>query len=168
MILFFKNKKGLYYALEATSKISSETNSKLEWLLEGERAPSEVLEGIFVGPRKEMITPWSTNAVEITGNMGIQGIQRIEEFIPLQPGEQIDPMLQKAYEGLDQEIFDIQHRVHRKHAVLRQQHPYDRRGNPRQRLPLGSHPHDQQLWQKRVPSLRIALLVVPQIFGKRY
>jgi phosphoribosylformylglycinamidine synthase len=27
-----------------------------------------------------MITPWSTNAVEITQNMGIEGIIRIEEF----------------------------------------------------------------------------------------
>jgi phosphoribosylformylglycinamidine synthase len=54
-----------------------------------------------------MITPWSTNAVEITVNMGIQGIQRIEEFFPMNEGDQIDPMLQKAYEGLDQELYDI-------------------------------------------------------------
>jgi phosphoribosylformylglycinamidine synthase len=34
----------------------------------------------FVGPRAAMITPWSTNAVEITQNMGIKDIIRIEEF----------------------------------------------------------------------------------------
>ena len=35
-------------------------------------------EGCFVGTRREMITPWSTNAVEITQNMGLEGAGRIE------------------------------------------------------------------------------------------
>ncbi|MCK7533891.1 MAG: hypothetical protein MZV63_24110 [Marinilabiliales bacterium] len=64
--------------------------------------------GNFIGPRKEMITPWSTNAVEITQNMGIHGIKRIEEFfMPASVNQHHDPMLQALYKGLDQNIFTI-------------------------------------------------------------
>lgn len=63
--------------------------------------------GRFVGPRKEMITPWSTNAVEITKNMGIENITRIEEFVPEKESGRFDPMLQAKYQDLNQEIFLI-------------------------------------------------------------
>ena len=64
------------------------------------------MEGYFIGPRKEMITPWSTNAVEITQNMALQGISRIEEYYPVKDADaEYDPMLQRLYKGLDQEIF---------------------------------------------------------------
>ena len=66
------------------------------------------MEGHFVGPRREMITPWSTNAVEITQNMGLEGITRIEEYFPVSSAEaDHDPMLQRVYNGLDQMIFTI-------------------------------------------------------------
>ena len=108
MILFFKNKNGLYYALETISSNSSEVNSKLEWLLEGELVSSEVLDGIFIGPRKEMITPWSTNAVEITQNMGIEGILRIEAFRKVDALDaDHDKMLEVVYNNLNQDIFDV-------------------------------------------------------------
>lgn len=69
---------------------------------------SETLEGWYVGPRREMITPWSTNAVEITQNMGISGILRIEEYFPVASGNaEHDPMLQRIYNGLTQDIFKI-------------------------------------------------------------
>ncbi|HEX2976771.1 MAG TPA: hypothetical protein VHO68_12620, partial [Bacteroidales bacterium] len=55
--------------------------SKLEWLLGGAKyMEARSVSGFFIGPRKEMITPWSTNAVEMTRNMGIEGISRMEEF----------------------------------------------------------------------------------------
>jgi phosphoribosylformylglycinamidine synthase len=55
-----------------------------------------------------MITPWSTNAVEITQNMGISGILRIEEYFPVASGNaEHDPMLQRIYNGLTQDIFKI-------------------------------------------------------------
>ncbi len=109
MIFFFESPQKLIYGVQTPHPLSSEDIQKLTWLF-GEAKPltGERVSGNYAGPRKEMITPWSTNAVEITGNMGIHGIQRIEEFTPLQPGEAIDPMLQKAYDGLDQEIFTIQ------------------------------------------------------------
>ena len=66
------------------------------------------LKGTFIGPRKEMITPWSTNAVEITQNMGIGNIKRIEEFhVSGSKNPHYDPMLQSVYKGLDQNIFTI-------------------------------------------------------------
>lgn len=108
MILFFQSPNDLIYAVQAHHPISQQDIDKLIWLF-GEAKPlnTDKVEGKFAGPRKEMITPWSTNAVEITLNMGIQGIQRIEEYFPLKQDDHIDPMLQKAYEGLDQDIFDI-------------------------------------------------------------
>ena len=108
MIFFFESPQKLVYGVQAPQPLHAEDLHKLCWLFGEAKAIQDTrLSGLYSGPRKEMITPWSTNAVEITGNMGILGIQRIEEFIPLHPGEQIDPMLQKAYEGLDQAVFDI-------------------------------------------------------------
>lgn len=108
MIFFFESPQKLIYGVQVPHPISTEDISKLTWLFgEAQLIPSEKVVGNYSGPRKEMITPWSTNAVEITRNMGIHGILRIEEFFPLQKGDQIDPMLQKVYDGLDQSIFDV-------------------------------------------------------------
>jgi phosphoribosylformylglycinamidine synthase len=108
MIFFFESPQKLIYGVQVPHPLSTEDFGKLTWLFgDAQLIHGEKVAGKFAGPRKEMITPWSTNAVEITLNMGIQGIQRIEEFYPLEEGVQIDPMLQKAYEGLNQEIFDI-------------------------------------------------------------
>ena len=109
MIFFFESPQKLIYGVQVPQPLLAEDLQKLSWLFgEAKALQTDKISGRYSGPRKEMITPWSTNAVEITGNMGILGIQRIEEFVPLQAGEQIDPMLQKAYDGLDQAIFDIQ------------------------------------------------------------
>ncbi|MCU0401262.1 MAG: phosphoribosylformylglycinamidine synthase, partial [Algoriphagus sp.] len=108
MIFFFESPQKLIYGVQVPHSLSTEDTYKLTWLFgEAQLISGEKVAGKYSGPRKEMITPWSTNAVEITVNMGIQGIQRIEEFFPMNAGDQIDPMLQKAYDGLDQEIFDI-------------------------------------------------------------
>ena len=109
MILFFQSpQKNTIYALEAKQPVAPADLEKLSWLFGGAtQLPQEKIEGKFAGPRKEMITPWSTNAVEITANMGIQDIIRIEEFSLLEEAATIDPMLQASYEGLDQGIFTI-------------------------------------------------------------
>jgi len=116
MITFFKS-SDYYYAVESHEEPGDSDVAKLNWLFGGAECIAEpVLAGTFVGPRREMITPWSTNAVEITQNMGINGIVRIEEFtqLPSLFGEgsgvgSVDPMLQNFYKGLDQEIFHILH-----------------------------------------------------------
>ncbi len=109
MILFFKTTTDTIIAVDAIGKLPKEDVKKLVWLFsEAELLKKETVGGWFVGPRREMITPWSTNAVEITQNMGISGITRIEEFFvaPNQYAEH-DPMLQRVYNGLYQTTFTI-------------------------------------------------------------
>lgn len=109
MILFFKTLQSSIIAVQTTVSFSDEDIQKLNWLL-GEAAliEQDKLSGFFVGPRKEMITPWSTNAVEITQNMGLEGIVRMEEFLEVPDRSAgYDPMLKRLYEDLDQAIFTI-------------------------------------------------------------
>ena len=109
MVLFFAAPNRLIYAVETSDNPDNPDIKKLLWLFgEAEFHNDKRLEGFFIGPRKEMITPWSTNAVEITQNMGISGISRIEEFFRAGSDKtKYDPMLQAFYEGLDQNIFRI-------------------------------------------------------------
>ena len=80
MISFFKGANQVF-ALATKEPISPENCEKLQWLFgDAEQLNSKAVEGLFVGPRKEMITPWSTNAVEIIQNMDVKGIARIEEY----------------------------------------------------------------------------------------
>ena len=109
MILFFQSPTKTVLAVEAAHAFSPEDVEKLVWAFsEAKPLQAETLEGWYVGPRREMITPWSTNAVEITQNMGLTGISRIEEYFPVSSGEaEHDPMLQRIYNGLNQDIFTI-------------------------------------------------------------
>jgi phosphoribosylformylglycinamidine synthase len=109
MILFFKSKSESLLAVQSSKKFQAEEINKLNWLFgEASFVESEDVKGTFVGPRKEMITPWSTNAVEITQNMGIQGILRIEEFFMVSGVKtKFDPMLQAKYDGLNQSVFYV-------------------------------------------------------------
>ncbi|MCD6346746.1 MAG: phosphoribosylformylglycinamidine synthase [Bacteroidales bacterium] len=108
MVTFFRGNSQVF-AVQSIDALSDDDHKKLYWLF-GE-APSidePEITGWYVGPRKEMITPWSTNAVEITLNMGIEGISRIEEFFKGEGAEtEFDPMLQNLYEGFDQGVFSI-------------------------------------------------------------
>lgn len=111
MISFFRTHSQLLYAVGHAQPFSREDLDKLVWLF-GDAQPLKegYLEGTFIGPRKEMITPWSTNAVEITQTMGISGIERIEEFTPAHIlTAPVDRMLQHGYDVLDQELFTIHH-----------------------------------------------------------
>lgn len=109
MIVFFENKQGNIIAVESQERIQREAIKKLTWLFgEAKQVSTTEVNGYFFGPRKEMITPWSTNAVEITQNMGINGISRIEEFKPVEANDNsYDPMLQAKYNNLDQNLFFI-------------------------------------------------------------
>ena len=109
MILFFRTPSQSVIATEANKQLVAEDIQKLCWLYgEATVENEENLQGCFVGPRREMITPWSTNAVEITQNMGLEGILRIEEYFPVKDeNAEYDPMLQRMYKGLNQDIFTI-------------------------------------------------------------
>jgi phosphoribosylformylglycinamidine synthase len=108
MITFFSLSADKIIAVEHPEPLNKPDIQKLEWAFGNATATDrKTVDGFFVGPRKEMITPWSTNAVEIAQNMGIAGIARIEEYFGV-PGKEssYDPMLQRLYEGLNQEIFN--------------------------------------------------------------
>ncbi|NQX57206.1 phosphoribosylformylglycinamidine synthase [Pedobacter panaciterrae] len=109
MIYFFSNQSNTVFALQTAQNLSDTDITKLEWLFGGAKLKQEtVLTDFFVGPRAAMITPWSTNAVEITQNMAIEGIIRIEEFHKVEEGfSDFDPMLSQKYKELNQDIYTI-------------------------------------------------------------
>ncbi|MBN2862777.1 MAG: phosphoribosylformylglycinamidine synthase, partial [Bacteroidales bacterium] len=109
MILFFQSKLQTVIAAGTQRKLRKNEMARLIWLFgDAVFLEKDNLDGIFTGPRKEMITPWSTNAVEMTQNMGIEGIDRIEEFHSVQGKKPSwDPMLQQLYNGLDQDLYKI-------------------------------------------------------------
>jgi phosphoribosylformylglycinamidine synthase len=111
MILFFRRNPELHYAVGHAQPFSKTDLEKLTWLFGGAQVLEEkTLDGSFIGPRKEMITPWSTNAVEITQTMGIAGIERIEEYVKIEGGTaSFDRMLHQLYNNPDQDIFTIHH-----------------------------------------------------------
>ncbi len=110
MILFFNAQADNFIAVGIKNSLSDSDIDKLKWLFNGAKLiDSKEVEGWFVGPRKEMLTPWSTNAVEITQNMGISGIFRIEEYFMVKNHDaKHDPMLQHMYKNLNQEIFTVE------------------------------------------------------------
>lgn len=109
MVVFFKKGAANVIAVETDHRFSEAEKEKLTWLFGGAKPlASTSVKGTFVGPRKEMVTPWSTNAVEITQNMGISGISRIEEFILSKENPpKHDKMLQRVYDGLNSKVFTV-------------------------------------------------------------
>ena len=109
MILFFKTPSQSVIATQVDHQLNQDEVKELCWLYgDATLLNEQTLSGFFVGPRREMVTPWSTNAVEITQNMNLKGISRIEEYFPVSSKDaDHDPMLQRMYEGLNQDIFTI-------------------------------------------------------------
>jgi phosphoribosylformylglycinamidine synthase len=109
MISFFGDATQRIFALQTKTSIDADTISKLSWLFGGQpHLNTSTIDGVFVGPRVSMVTPWSTNAVEITQNMGIEVIVRIEQFVPLHKEDTIDPMISERFESLHQDLFTVE------------------------------------------------------------
>ena len=109
MIFFFKTPQKSVIATQVDHQLTQTEVQELCWLYsDAALLDVQTLDGFFVGPRREMVTPWSTNAVEITQNMGLSGILRIEEYFPVESKDaEHDEMLQRMYDGLNQDIFTI-------------------------------------------------------------
>jgi phosphoribosylformylglycinamidine synthase len=109
MIQFFGDVKNIVFAVQTHEKISETNIQNLEWLFGNQpKIETSAIADFFIGPRAAMITPWSTNAVEITQNMGVKGIIRIEEFHNVSENfTDFDPMLSQKYKMLNQTIFKI-------------------------------------------------------------
>lgn len=107
MIYYFSKNKSVF-ALQASKQLTESEIAQLIWLFDDAvLLPEKTLKGSFTGPRAAMVSPWSTNAVEITQNMGIEGVLRIEEFFETDNDQPFDPMLFQKYEELNQNIFTI-------------------------------------------------------------
>ncbi|TRZ70720.1 MAG: phosphoribosylformylglycinamidine synthase, partial [Bacteroidetes bacterium] len=122
MVVFFQGTERVF-AVQTVNPLRDEDIRKLTWLFgNADPVTQPAVPGRFVGPRKEMITPWSTNAGEICQNMGVVGIIRVEEFTKYEVRDQrsevrsqksevrsqrYDPMLEQVYEGLDQQVFYV-------------------------------------------------------------
>ena len=111
MILFVRTPQPSVIATAVDHQLNQDEINELCWLYgEAQLVEGESIDGFFVGPRREMITPWSTNAVEITQNMSLHGISRIEEYFPVSSKDaDHDPMLQRMYDGLNQDVFTVNH-----------------------------------------------------------
>lgn len=108
MILFFGDPKNQVFAVQCKLELPNSELEKLSWLFSG--APflsTSTIKGAFYGPRATMVTPWSTNAVEITQNMGLSGIERIEVYEAKNQMSQPDPMLVALVTDLAQDLFKV-------------------------------------------------------------
>ena len=111
MILFFGNPKLKVFAVEISEILSTEDLKKLSWVLDSSIIDSKQITEKFIGPKSSMISPWSTNAVEITRNMGVKNIDRIEVFICHEICENFDKMIHEKYKALNQSIFKVYFRI---------------------------------------------------------
>jgi len=109
MILFFGNPKLKVFAVEISERLSIESIKKLSWVLDSNIIEVEEITEKFIGPKSSMITPWSTNAVEITRNMGLKYINRIEVFVSYLISTEYDRMIHEEYKTLNQNIFKKNH-----------------------------------------------------------
>lgn len=116
MIHFFGSQSSVVFAVQTQEKIFLENIKKLQWLFNCSldhqfnifNNSKAELSQTFVGPRAAMVTPWSTNAVEITQNMAIEGIIRIEEFKKVENEfKDFDSMLFQKFNILNQNLFTI-------------------------------------------------------------
>ncbi len=105
MILFFGDPKSKVFAVEISEKLSIENIKKLSWVLDSSKIEIEEITEKFIGPKSSMITPWSTNAVEITKNMGLKNINRIEAFTNCEISQVFDRMINEKYDTLHQNVF---------------------------------------------------------------
>ena len=105
MISFFGDPKSKVFALETNHKLDNFSIEKLNWVLNAPFLKEQIIKNNFIGPKSTMISPWSTNAVEIINNMGIESLIRIEEFICVKDDDTFDIMIQEKYKSLGPDIF---------------------------------------------------------------
>jgi len=110
MILFFGDPQAFVFAVQVETTLPVFSIEKLHWLFGHQsKIEQDLIDAEFIGPRAAMISPWSTNAVEITQNMSIEGIRRIEKYVAVQSDKpDYDPMLFQHFTQLNQDIFSVE------------------------------------------------------------
>jgi len=109
MISFFESKDQSIFAVQSKKSLSENEIKKLEWLFgDATLLTNSELNKDLIGPRAAMVSPWSTNAVEICQNMGLQSVLRIEKYKPANDDSiDFDPMLNEKFKSLKQDIFSV-------------------------------------------------------------
>ncbi len=109
MVSFFQTPLKKVYAVQSAAYLKSEDIKKISWLFgDALFKENERIEGHYIGAKREMVSPKSTNAVDIAHNMGITDIRRIEEFFfCTDEHPEYDPMLQEIYNELTPDLFDV-------------------------------------------------------------
>ena len=105
MILFFGDSKSKVFAVETSVKLSADNLEKISWALNSPIINKDTIEEKFIGPKSSMVSPWSTNAVEISKNMGVESLIRIEEFNNVIINRYFDRMIHQKYDELNQKVF---------------------------------------------------------------
>tara|TARA_Y100000991_G_scaffold57228_1_gene41907 strand:- start:28751 stop:32416 length:3666 start_codon:yes stop_codon:yes gene_type:complete len=107
MIFFFESKNKNIFAVESVKTLSKNEITKLEWLFDNSKyLKKKIISKTLIGPRAAMVSPWSTNAVEICHNMGIFSVNRIENYITKSNMIfDFDPMLNEEFTRLTQDLF---------------------------------------------------------------
>jgi phosphoribosylformylglycinamidine synthase len=108
-LIYFQSDQKHFYAVLLSKELSRQEFMRLQWLLNNaEEVHKQELRGSFIGPGKEMLSPWSTNAVEICRNMGVESVERIEKLRKNDSGDlQYDVMLESLYVNPGQDIFSV-------------------------------------------------------------
>lgn len=107
MVYFFQKTTTEFFVIGTSAPLSAEDLDKITWLFSGAKhLKNDRLEGTFIGPRKEMLSPWCSNALDIFHNCGIHGVERVEPFVQDEKAS-FDPMLQQRYDGLDAHVFQL-------------------------------------------------------------
>ena len=109
MVSFFESSEKNIFAVQSNKPISELHCNKLQWLFgNSKKLKEKSIVNNFIGPRSSMISPWSTNAVEMCENMGIDGITRIEKYFYEENSNfSFDPMTNEKFKYLDQNIFKL-------------------------------------------------------------
>ena len=72
MTIVFYQKDATIYAVQYQASENPLDVSKLEWLFSGaHKIKGDAVQGYFIGPRREMITPWSTMPLRLPRIWGL-------------------------------------------------------------------------------------------------
>tara|TARA_A100000164_G_scaffold100273_1_gene87668 strand:+ start:51 stop:650 length:600 start_codon:yes stop_codon:yes gene_type:complete len=107
MICFYGDADSIVYVVQKELPLNENDNNKLTWLFGDKKfLRNSFIQKELIGPKSNMVTPWSTNAVEICHSIGVKDIIRIEMFWNINFMNYYDPMIHFKYNEIGQQIFD--------------------------------------------------------------
>lgn len=95
-----------FYLAQAKTSMSNGSLDILSWLLCANQIESIPVP--FIGPRREMVSPWCSNALEICRTAGVTELIRVEKFHTPNGECTLDPMLEAKYERFSHDFFSVE------------------------------------------------------------